>query len=109
MGRIRDGTPWMQPEGPLGPLPRKTCWMVSKGCTCSYRYGGIQVAPQEFPPWMTEVMRAVMPLCGLQQEDTWPNSCNLNLYDDGGMSVGWHADDERLFQARFVDCRIISL
>eukprot|EP00415_Alexandrium_ostenfeldii_P003916 UN3916 len=25
------------------------------------------------------------------------------------MSVGWHADDEQLFQGRFRDCRIISL
>jgi alkylated DNA repair dioxygenase AlkB len=107
--RIRDGTPWMQPEGKVGLLPRKTCWMVRNGCSCSYRYGGIEVDGQEFPPWMLEVMQTVMPLCGLETEDTWPNSCNLNLYEDGGMSVGWHADDERLFQGRFQDCRIISL
>merc|ERR1712087_601886 len=37
------------------------------------------------------------------------NSCNLNLYEGGGMSVGWHSDDEALFQARFRDARIISL
>ena len=28
---------------------------------------------------------------------------------DGAMSVGWHADDERLFQGKASDIRIISL
>merc|ERR1712232_667832 len=74
--RIRDGTPWIQPEGKVGLLPRKTCWMVCKGCSCSYRYGGIEVAGEEFPPWMIEAMQTVMPMCGLQAEDNWPNSCN---------------------------------
>jgi len=107
--RIRAETDWKQPDGPLGMLPRKTCWMVSKGCACPYRYGGIEVAPQEYPQWMLELQKVVMPLCGFQESETWPNSCNLNLYDDGGMSVGWHSDDERLFQGKFADCSIISL
>merc|ERR1712187_713338 len=49
-----------------------------------------------------------MPICGLQ-EDGWPDSCNLNLYEDGGAAVGWHADDESLFQGKFRDIMIISL
>merc|ERR1712037_721396 len=32
-----------------------------------------------------------------------------NLYDDGNMSVGWHSDDEALFQGKFRDIQIISL
>merc|ERR1711953_100341 len=52
-------------------------------------------------------METVMPFCGIK--DKMPNSCNLNLYEDGTMSVGWHADDEKLFQGKFSDCRIISL
>merc|ERR1712224_979083 len=32
-----------------------------------------------------------------------------NLYEDGGMSVGWHADDEELFQGRTDDCPILSM
>lgn len=106
--RIKDGTHWKQPEGPMGALPRKTGWMVKSNCTCMYRYGGVEVAPEGFPTWMTDLMKLVMPLCGLLPEN-WPNACNLNLYEDGGMSVGWHSDDERLFQGRFQDCRIISL
>merc|ERR1712151_1036149 len=39
----------------------------------------------------------------------WPNSCNLHLYEDGAMSVGWHADDEKLFDGRFNDIQIISV
>jgi len=106
---IRDGTNWMQPCGPLGPIPRKTAWFVSRGCSCCYRYGGVEVAPCEYPAWMSELMQVVMPACGVSQPSEMPNCCNLNLYEDGGMSVGWHSDDEALFQGKFRDCRIISL
>jgi alkylated DNA repair dioxygenase AlkB len=105
----RDQTDWKQPDGPTGPIPRKTSWMVAKGCECTYRYGRIEVEPQEYPPWMISVMQLVMPLCGFPDPSTWPNSCNMNLYEDGGMSVGWHSDDERLFQGKFQDIRILSL
>ncbi|CAK0831096.1 unnamed protein product, partial [Prorocentrum cordatum] len=109
-GTIEKGTDWKQPEAPNGELiPRKTAWMVSRGCQCTYRYGRIEVEPQEFPPWMLSILREVMPLCGITDENEWPNSCNMNLYEDGGMSVGWHADDEALFQGKFNDIKIISL
>lgn len=108
--RIRSGTDWKQPENRVGELiPRKTGWMVTRGCGCTYRYGGLEVEPQEYPMWMLELMQATLPQCGLPQPHEWPNSCNLNLYEDGGMSVGWHADDESLFQGKFRDSRIISL
>lgn len=106
---IREGADWKQPEGPQGVLPRKTSWLVSRGCTCTYRYGGIEVTPQEYPQWMLDLLQTVMPCCGLAQPSEWPNSCNVNLYEDGCMSVGWHADDERLFQGKYDDCRIVSL
>jgi len=83
--------------------------MTNRSCNCTYRYGGIEVQPQEFPPFMIELLRFVMPLCGITDEKDWPNSCNLNLYEDGGMSVGWHSDDEQLFQGKFQDISIISL
>lgn len=106
---VNDGTEWQQPEGPNGPIPRKTAWMVADPCTCVYRYGSIEVPPRGYPPWMLQIMQAVMPVCGLLDPSTWPTCCNLNLYEDGGMSVGWHSDDERLFQGKFQDIRIISL
>lgn len=106
---IRDGTTWLQPDGPQGLMPRKTAWMVRPGCTCPYRYGGVLVEPQVFPSWMSDVLRTYMPYCGFQREEDWPDSCNVNLYEDGSNSVGWHSDDEALFQGLLQDTRIISL
>lgn len=108
---VLDGTPWDQPISPTTNqrIPRKTAWMVHGNCQCTYMYGGLQVAPTIFPKWMDELMETYMPLCGLKSRDEWPNSCNLNLYADGGMSVAWHSDDEPLFHGKFADCAIISL
>lgn len=108
--KVRDGTEWSQPTlGKTGMLiPRKTAWMVQGRCKCTYRYGTVEVEAQTFPPWMNEIMRTYMPLCGLKPHE-WPNSCNLNLYDDGAASVAWHTDDETLFQGKFQDIRIISV
>ncbi|CAJ1397119.1 unnamed protein product [Effrenium voratum] len=107
---IKDGTDWKQPEGPNGPIPRKTAWMVAPGgCVCTYRYGRIEVEAFPFPQWMMQMMSTIMPICGFKDPSTWPNSCNLNLYEDGAMSVGWHSDDESLFQGKLVDIRILSL
>lgn len=105
----RSCTDWQQPSGPQGPIPRKTAWMVQGNCSCVYRYGSVQVQPQPYPPWMIELLKVTMPCAGLNDPAQWPNCCNLNLYDDGGMSVGWHSDDEQLFQGKFMDIRIISL
>jgi len=107
----QDSTTWFQPDDPRSgdPIPRKTAWMVSGGCTCSYRYGGVDVKPQAFPEWMAELMHLYMPLCGIESREHWPDSCNLNLYKDGNMSLGWHADDEKLFQGKCQDIRILSL
>jgi len=109
--KVLSGTVWMQPIDPRSqePIPRKTAWMVTGNCTCSYRYGGVDVEPQQFPGWMHELLEVYMPLCGINSRNNWPNSCNLNLYKDGGMSVGWHADDEKLFGGKKTDIRIISL
>eukprot|EP00927_Polykrikos_kofoidii_P059418 TRINITY_DN54576_c0_g1_i1.p1 TRINITY_DN54576_c0_g1~~TRINITY_DN54576_c0_g1_i1.p1 ORF type:complete len:787 (+),score=133.67 TRINITY_DN54576_c0_g1_i1:158-2518(+) len=108
--KVRSGTTWFQPTGPVGPIPRNTAWMVGgKNCVCPYRYGRIEVKPQLYPAWMVSLLQWVMPCCGVNESKDWPTSCNLNLYTGGAMSVGWHADDEMLFQGRFRDCRIISL
>merc|ERR1711957_45618 len=39
----------------------------------------------------------------------WPNSVNLNLYEDGSETIGWHADDEPIFDGLYQDCCIISV
>ncbi|CAK9054129.1 unnamed protein product [Durusdinium trenchii] len=106
---ILENTEWQQPEGPHGLMPRKTAWVVKPGCRCSYRYGGVVIPPQEFPPWMTDLLRTYMPYCGKKNEDEWPDSCNVNLYEDGSHAVGWHTDDEALFQSLHEDVAIVSL
>eukprot|EP00931_Biecheleriopsis_adriatica_P120001 TRINITY_DN95152_c0_g1_i1.p1 TRINITY_DN95152_c0_g1~~TRINITY_DN95152_c0_g1_i1.p1 ORF type:complete len:321 (-),score=50.28 TRINITY_DN95152_c0_g1_i1:97-1059(-) len=108
---VMEGAAWHQPKRPRTGelLPRKTDWMTAERCRCTYKYGGVEVDPTEFPPWMIELMETVMPLCGLRGQGRWPNCCNLNLYENGGMSVGWHADDEELFQGKVSDCPIVSL
>merc|ERR1712113_677219 len=53
---VKDGTDCKQPEGKLGPIPRKTAWMVAEGCSCYYAYGGMEVEPQVYPPWMVSLM-----------------------------------------------------
>jgi len=107
---IKLGTHWHQPKNREGQeIPRKTAWMVASGCRCTYRYGGIEVQPQVFPQWMTDILALYMPLCGLSDPSQWPDSCNVNLYDDAECSVGWHSDDEALFHGLHQDIRIISL
>ncbi|CAJ1331238.1 unnamed protein product [Effrenium voratum] len=103
------GTKWLQPSTRWGPMPRKTAWMVAQPCSCSYYYGGMEVQPIAYPMWMLELMQEVMPKCGFSDLAEMPDSCNLNLYEDGTQMVGWHADDEDLFQGKSKDIRIISL
>lgn len=108
--QIRDGTDWQQPIDHRGlEIPRKTAWMVAQGCECKYRYGGIEVRAQSFPAWMFEILSIYMPYCGFEDRAHWPDSCNVNLYDNGLSSVGWHSDDEVLFQGLNRDIRILSL
>lgn len=106
---IREGTNWLQPTSAYGVMPRKTAWLVKPGCTCNYHYGPFEVDACEYPNWMIDLMTEVMPKCGLNEPDEWPDSCNMNLYEDGGSAVGWHADDESLFQGKFQDIAIISV
>lgn len=106
---VRDGTEWTRPETGKGRLRRKTAWMVRGSCKCAYPYGGVEVRSRTFPPWMEGLVAQVMPHCGLGDEAFWPNSCNLNLYEDGGASVGWHADDEDLFRGKSRETLIVSL
>ena len=73
------------------------------------RLSGVLIHPQAFPSWMDELLRTYMRYCGKNTEDEWPDSCNVNLYEDGSHAVGWHADDEALFQGLERDVSIVSL
>ncbi len=106
--RIRALTNWDAPAG----IPRQTAWFVDKGCRCVFRCGRkpeVEVFPQQFPRWMEDFMAKIMPICGISNRSQWPNSCNINRYRRGQDTVGWHADDEVLFQGRWRPIRIISV
>lgn len=62
--------------------------------------------PYEEPDFLAEIRRTCVEIAGLPQQ---PNSCNINLYRDGNDSVGWHTDDEQLFEGEYNDICILSL
>lgn len=87
-------------------MPRHACWLTAKGCRCTYQYGGTHWDPVNFPVWFEDITDRVIRTCGLKER---PNCCNVNLYEDGMQWVGWHADDEVLFDAVRNDALIMSL
>ena len=54
-------------------------------------------------------MALYMPVCGLSVNAEWPDCCSVNLYEGGQSFVGWHADDEDLFQGKHEAIRIIAV
>lgn len=93
----------------LPDVPRKVAWYVSEDfADCPYRYSGLEYDAVVFPPFMQEIRAALCEVCGIPPEE-YPNSCNINVYADNRQEVGWHSDDEVLFQGLCQDTRIISL
>eukprot|EP00928_Gymnodinium_smaydae_P078713 TRINITY_DN62804_c0_g1_i1.p1 TRINITY_DN62804_c0_g1~~TRINITY_DN62804_c0_g1_i1.p1 ORF type:complete len:627 (+),score=53.63 TRINITY_DN62804_c0_g1_i1:41-1921(+) len=89
-------------------VTRKTAWLVRDGCRCQYKYGKELVDPISFPQWMLDMIQRWLQCFNFTAEDL-PNCVNLNLYENDGQAVGWHADDEPLFQGKRRDARIISV
>lgn len=86
-------------------LLRKTAWTTH--CQCDYGYSDTWQTPAthpEFKEVVQEITQAVIAATGC----TSLNCCNLNYYPQGG-GVGWHADDEFLFDARRRPTCIVSL
>merc|ERR1712032_1580328 len=79
---------------------------VRGGCKCAYGYGKHTVQPRPVPMWMEIMMRRWLRWF---PADSMPNSVNLNLYDGGEQSVGWHSDDEALFRGKDLDTTVISV
>ncbi|CAK9042898.1 La-related protein 6A (AtLARP6a) [Durusdinium trenchii] len=99
---------WQKLHSKAGAVTRSTAWYVTAGCCCRYTYGEASVPPVEKPEWLESIEARILgELCGLAKED-WPNSVNMNLYEDESQNVGWHSDDEGLFRGCQTDCRIIS-
>ena len=64
--------------------------------------------PIVFPEWFLKITKRVLDETGLDFEH-FPNSCNVNWYENGADSVGWHSDNESLFQSKEDDTLILSL
>merc|ERR1711862_1082524 len=86
--------------------PRRTCFVVAKGCACVYRYAGVTVAPVEEPEYLAEIRKKCVELAGFKLQ---PNSMNANLYRNGMDSVGWHSDNEEVFEGEYNSISILSL
>lgn len=88
-------------------LLRKTAWFpFKKNCNCEYGYSDtwqVPVTDSKMKGIITEITDAVQKCCGVTF-----NSVNLNYYPRGG-GVGFHADDEFLFDGLHRDCLIVSL
>ncbi|CAJ1436739.1 unnamed protein product [Effrenium voratum] len=90
-------------------LLRKTAWLVWPPCECAYDYSDTRQEAASNPEMraiLEEITKYVAAACGV--EDNPPNSVNLNFYPPGG-GVGFHADDEDLFDGLRQATRIISL
>lgn len=96
--------------GKTSPIPRQHQWFGPR----VYTWSGITMLPQAWPASLLQLKAAVESVTG----DAF-NSALVNLYRDGGDTVGWHADDEleigpviasvslgavRDFQFRRTDC-----
>lgn len=97
---------WSRPCIGSTPLSREAGWLVSDGCTCKYGYATLSFPPNMMEDWFQQLTQDVCEACGISE---LPNSCNINRYNSGSESVGWHADDEDLFDARSRHVLIISL
>ena len=86
---------------------RSSSWFVTNGCKCRYQYSGTVWSPTVWPGWLRKITNYVMEKIGWIENH--PNSCNVNLYEDGMDAVGWHCDDEELFQSKTNQAAIISL
>ena len=89
-------------------LLRQTAWIsLDPDCTCDYGYSDTwqsQATDENMVAVVQEMTAVIQEVTGCS---SW-NSCNLNYYPQGG-GVGWHADDEFLFDGRRRHTCIISL
>ena len=89
-------------------LLRKTAWVsLPPDCTCEYGYSDTWQT-QATDPNMLAVVQEMTSIVQRVTGCSSFNSCNLNYYPQGG-GVGWHADDEFLFDGRRRHTCIVSL
>ena len=99
---------WHSPRPGEACVHRKSAWFTRGDCSCTYGYGKTVLSPHACPPVLLEATQAVMERVGIPGS-SWPDSCHASLYLNGKAHVGWHADDEDLFEGRDNPIRIVSL
>jgi len=91
-------------------LLRKTAWhTLDGGCSCAYGYSDTwqeQIRSGQMQGVLAAVTETVAR--ALPRGEELGNCVNLNYYPSGG-GVGWHADDEFLFDGLCRPTRIVSL
>lgn len=97
---------WIRPRKEEFILPRSASWLTKAGCVCCYEYGGTYWPPVTMADWFLDITEAVCKVCGITER---PNACNANFYGDGTQTVGWHCDNEPIFNSVARDALIISL
>lgn len=84
--------------------PRLSCWACK--CPCKYFYGSTIAQRSEYPPILWQIEDAVFRNL---QFPTPPDCCFLNYYRSEDDCIGWHQDDEELFDGRNSSICVISL
>ena len=72
-------------------------------------YGGQDLVPHPVPQFLLDLWQELSLRFPAVESGQPPNCINCNLYHDGSVVVGWHADDEHLFDAVDNDAAIVSL
>lgn len=118
--KCRDTLPWRRPDVDGVPLNRMATWLVSPQriqketnskfgpSVLQYKYGRTDWSPTPFPDWFHDLTQEVMALCGVSSSHL-PDGCNCNWYRTGEDFVGWHADNEPIFDAYRNDTLIVSM
>jgi alkylated DNA repair dioxygenase AlkB len=104
-----DGLAWSDAHYQGELLLRKTAWIVlQENCTCEYGYSDTW-QPISTSRALNQVIREITKVILTVTACPTINACNLNYYPQGG-GVGFHADDEFLFDVqRQANTCILSL
>lgn len=87
---------WIEVDDRHKKVSRSSCWMVDRGCTCTYQYGhGKPWRSTLWPKWVKNVALAIEELLKLQVNGF--NSCNGNRYATVEAHLQWPNDNESLF------------
>jgi alkylated DNA repair dioxygenase AlkB len=79
--------------GKTYPQPRLTRWYGD----VDYKYSGLEWEACKMPPIITSLRNKITESHGIEF-----NSVLCNLYRDGQDTVGWHSDDEKIFNQDFI-------